>query len=528
MPDIQPRTTDDILAVISARAKEMGDDFRIRIERRPTIGSPPKMIATLEGARAEHFSSPETWLPKLIGGGIVQLKAYHMSDPNTVVGMPCYTLDGTPINPNVSVVEQTDWKGPSIITYPEKSRNDQSANIAAPLPSDSPAPRVTGGNGEGGHPPSAAEMRLLAQSEAIRKAEMDLIERKRQMEVDALKREAERERSSNQERIRELERRIEERSKAPDGSDRFAELMMEMRRADVEARKADREIQMQLANSQAMQALEMAKLQSQQQIEMAKAQAESSKAAAESNKVLLEALLNKPAIDPAIATMIGKNDTSQLLASMSSMLTNTASQNLSMMGALMDMGLIGKDQPSKPEKKNMGLQLLEGLGKLLLAPRPGGAPGQPLFPQPQLAPAPAQVIQQTQPNPAAGPAVTPAVQPQAAPASAQTVSVPAGPTVLSQVVDAIKGRKASAKDIAETVLQHWNDPSILGALQEAEGDPRVLLDNILGEWLDDKDNRKFGGEIIKIVLEQGIASNIIPEESRADIPAIVKSFEEAE
>jgi hypothetical protein len=520
---------DDIIQKIAAVARDKGsDDFRLVIDRRPSQGAAPKRIATLDGARVEHFSAPETWVPRFIGGGMIQLKAYHVSDPSMLVGMPSYNLDGNPKDPDPSVVDRSDWLGPPVLVFPRKpDAADPLSHIAAPFTEDGSASRATGKNGEGGHPnTSAAEMRILAQSDALRKQELELGERAKRMEIEAIKRDSEARIRAAEERVKDLERRFsEERSHpvAPPQSDAVVLALADMRKAEIEARAADRAMNLRLTE-----------LQMQHQTEVAKIQADAARASGESSKVLLEALLNKPAIDPVFAKMMEKNDTSQLLSSMSTVLQNTASQHISMMGAMLDMGIGGGEKIAKPEKKSIGVQLLESLGRLLIMG--GGQQGQarpagPVFQQPQLPPA--QVD--------AGPAVVPAPGQPGQPPTAQPAQgqpgqpptaqpVPGGPpSIIQQIATAIQNRSATTKEVAEAILQNWSEPSVLDAIKKAGGDPRVLLDNMLTEeWLDVEENRRYGAEVIRTVLEQGIASGIIPPEVKKDIDEIVKDFIEAD
>ena len=530
----EPKTSDEIVSVLAEKAKQDGDDFRIKIERRRTNGAPPELVSTLDGARVEHFSTPESWIPRFVGGGTLSLKAFHSSDYGKMIGMIGVNVEGQPKMPDLRVLESAEWQGPRLLVYPAAPppRREEPISFLTTVPStvDNGSPRTTpvGSNGGGtSSPDSYIEQRLAAKMEAIQKAELAILERSKMMEIEAARREADIRIRAAEDRSKDIERRLDEISRRPppapgtDSGAVLAQMMAEMRKSDreaqmqaaqqaVEMRKAEREAQAAQAAQQQLFQLEMAKL-----------QAENARAAAESNKVLLSALIGKPAIDPAIAEMISKNDTSQLIASMSTMLTNTASQHLNMMSAMMDMGINRQPEPPRAPKKSgweSAASVLLPVVTRMLQPQPGqAAPQQVLAQPPPALPQGFSGIQQTAPTPAPAPVPSP------------STPAPAGPTLVERLATVIQARGASAQDIAAMIVQNFSDPSLQAAATAAKGDPRVLFDSILSaDWLDVKDNRTFAAEVMKIALEQGAASGLFPAEVVPEIPTIVQSFIESE
>ena len=519
------KTREEVVSAIAERAKDTangGDNFRVKIERRRSAAAMPELIATLDDATVDNFATPESWLPNFVGGGILTLKAFHATDQSRMIGLLNDTFPGMPRDPDLSVFDKPDWKGPRTLVFPQikKAVEPQTSHYAAPVVpavgNNAPMPRSLSGGADGGGLPNDVEARLAAKFEAIQRAELDLADRRKTMEVDAAKREADTRIRAAEDKVKDIERQLNEMRRAPpiqtgpSATDNIVALMAQMRQSDIEAKRADREM-----------SIKLAELQQQAQIESAKLNAEATRAAAAANQTLLTHLLAKPAIDPAIMEMMAKNDTSKVLADMSSVVTASMSNQLNVMSAMMEMGY-GNQKESGPVQKIMKESGWDKAAKILtpiisraFAVQQGNAqPGQVLQQPPQ------QFPQQTQALPPVQPA-----QPQQAP---QPAPVQGQPTIIEQIADAIKTRKGSAKEIAEGILHNINDPSFIKAATAAGGDPRVLFDQILGEWLDDAGNRIFAGEVLRITMEQGCASGIFPEETKAAILGMVQSLIESE
>ena len=526
MSDLQ-KTTEEVLSVLADKVKDSTDDFRVRVERRRTSGSPPELVASFDGGRIEHAATPEAWLPQLAGGGLFTVKFSHASEVSRVIGMIFVTIEAPSKSVDQKVVASSNWKGPSIMIYPApKVAPEDPVMVSAA--GDSAMPRTSPDGAGGGNHLSEVERRIAGQYEQIQRAQLALAEKQKQLEVEAARKEADMRVRAAEERTKDLERRMDQMLQHPptppppppaEKDNTTTMMLMEMRKSDREMALAqsqkDREFQ-----------LEMAKLQAAQAAAQAAAQQAAAAQAAESNKMLMQALFNKPAIDPVVQEMLAKNDSSQLIASMSTMLTNTASQHLNMMSAMMDMGLGGGREAAapRPAKENgwasAAKVLLPLVQRAIAAPAP--AP-QPIPAQAQVVPA--QQVVEVQP-------VVPAV-PSGIQTSAPTPPGPAAPvappavSVVAQIVGLIRGKQPPT-EIAKTVLTNLSDADLLAAVTAAGGDPRVLFDNLLGEWLDDLENRKYCGEIIRQVLQQGVAAGVLPAEAASDVPGMVASFIESE
>jgi len=486
-------TPDEILAIIAKAAKDTGtDDFRVRVQRRRTSGGMPEQVLTLDGAKAEHFSSPETWLPRIAGGGLFILSAYHVANIANMVGGPYpVQVDGQPREPDAAVVEEANWQGPRICVFPKPVPKNQTPPQIMSIPGGPDAtPRnvapVLSGDGR------PVESAIAAQLADMQRREQALFARQAQVEIDAAKRESdgrvaalerkledERRRNEEERRRVEEERRRQAATPAPAVEPR-ADMMTSLAPLLLEFLKSDREykqqaLQMQLASSE-----RQAQAQAQATAEQGKAMA-----------AVLATITNKPVIDPQLLTLLTKEDSSaKVLSNMSELFAVQASTTMNVLNSMVEMGLAGNQrEPEEPQ----ALKIVREGVKAFVALSGGAARAvQPQQQPPQLPPQPRMA--------------------EAVPAEPEVLRA-AEPTVLERFVDQVRNTDVAAQIAAEFVLDHLSDPSIMKAYIEADSDFRQVLVGNLGEdWLEVPLNTERAREVMKSVLEGGVKRGIFEEE----------------
>lgn len=106
-------TADDAALLLSELARQDGDDFRVRILRRTSAGSPPESIAVIDGVTIEQLFAPEQWLSMLSGGSAhYTFQVMHAKDKVGGVYSAIYPLPaigGDPLPVNAKIVEHPDW-----------------------------------------------------------------------------------------------------------------------------------------------------------------------------------------------------------------------------------------------------------------------------------------------------------------------------------------------------------------------------------------------------------------------------------
>lgn len=167
-PDFQ--TSIDMLSAI---AKEKGDDFRIQVMRKASPAAPLSSIATFDGANVGHFAVPQAWLVPFCGGGpVFLLWAYHASEPTKlVVQVFPPTINGQIKDPDLLAPSRDGWNGPSTLISPlppkvEKAPTSSGLQSLFQLPLGSPS----GGSAREAGPQTGSP----GHSEADRLADMKL------------------------------------------------------------------------------------------------------------------------------------------------------------------------------------------------------------------------------------------------------------------------------------------------------------------------------------------------------------------
>lgn len=254
MADPAQKTSQSIIDELRTISQKDGDNFRCRVNRRATPNGPPTHIATFDNLTLEQLSSPELWLPPLLGdgGGVFDLVFFHVSDYTRQVGMPGirWPKDGPPKDLNYAPFMDPGWNGPKLV-YPDpvalklKMEQQQNGPLFPQMPAGgffpgssgaqptgvgfgSPVGPVWGQPQTGFSPQHDAEMRELKAALAAQ-AQMLADERKAR---EAAERKAEAERTDRRAAEERAERKLEaERMEARHQADvaRHEQQMKEMR-----------------------------------------------------------------------------------------------------------------------------------------------------------------------------------------------------------------------------------------------------------------------------------------------------------
>ncbi len=189
----RPLTPEDTLAIISDKAREKGDSFTVRVQRRVSSSPTPQTVALLNGATAEQLAQPETWLTRLAGGGNYLLTIYHSDDRLRMLGgVLLVTVKGDGVEVDPTVVDTPDWVGPKVMLFPSllpKPKEIQFLNVSG-MPSGGTvgsAPRTDSDHGG----PAAGrfhEQQLAAAQAQLTQARMELERERHKADLDLLKR----------------------------------------------------------------------------------------------------------------------------------------------------------------------------------------------------------------------------------------------------------------------------------------------------------------------------------------------------
>ncbi len=115
-----PKTNEDSLIALGAKAKETGNDsFLVKIERKGQYGL-PESLTSCEGVELKFIIKPEVWLPTLFGGGNFILTCYHVSELTMPLAKLVLNFRGEP-QMNWTALDGGTWSGPKNFTRREPS-----------------------------------------------------------------------------------------------------------------------------------------------------------------------------------------------------------------------------------------------------------------------------------------------------------------------------------------------------------------------------------------------------------------------
>jgi len=192
-------------------AKQHGDDFKVKIQRRETINGLPETAVILTDVQVEHLGNVEVWLEPLAGGGpYYTILVWHNKFPEKMQGaIKDLKIGGPPKIVDPKIVRQPGWIGPKTVLYPavkmpaaDKEGGGGSAETgrAAVVP------------GTGSSAPASSTEMLLRD---IAQRERALDEKRHASEVEALRREAEATARRAEEKLRDMEAKIAAMANAP-------------------------------------------------------------------------------------------------------------------------------------------------------------------------------------------------------------------------------------------------------------------------------------------------------------------------
>jgi hypothetical protein len=533
----QQQKYEETIAALSQIQKDKGDDFIVRITRRRKDSSFAEPVGTLAEARLEHFlvgpKTPELWLQKFAGGASTYLlQIFHTSNMEKPIGglLPVQ-VPGQPREADPEVVDAPDWVGPGRCIVPEKKGKGGEPPPYMVAPSSPHRPQdatIVERNGGGGTPtltppatgiPADAAREIIRQQDEVTRQRLELAEDRRKIEVAQAKREAEAqiaaakaeaeararlERERNDRLEREMEKLREEiRTRAavaqatptgPAPTDRFAELMMELRRSDQEQRKAEREFQAEQRRLEREAAVERAKIEAEARAESERIRAESAKAQAELQSHLIKVATEKPS---------GSEMAEKVLLSVTSAISGLMSNQVNMINAMNELGFGGSEEP-EPEPR--WLKTAERMMRSFAAISQTRQQGQPAQPLP-----PPNNPQQALPPP---PAQSTPVSPQTPPA--QVHNFPDGEpsmALVEQLQKAIVGKSHDPGTIAEFILGNMTDPGLQRLLVSKQRLSEIVEDLVGDDWLDDPNNVAFAKAVAQAFVERGSERGLFDADS---------------
>lgn len=120
-----PNNNEMMLHKLREKITETNDNtFRIQVSRKRAQAYIGENIATLDDASVEMLAAPETWLPKLFGGGTYIIHAMHVSELSKKIG------DGITLNVEgdsrgmspvwLDLIRSADWLGPKHFVWPSE------------------------------------------------------------------------------------------------------------------------------------------------------------------------------------------------------------------------------------------------------------------------------------------------------------------------------------------------------------------------------------------------------------------------
>lgn len=496
MPPAEQRmySTDETLKLISDKSKE-SDNFWIKVQRRAHPGAHPTIVATLSGANAQHFASPELWVPTLCGGGKFLLLAFHETDlQKNLGGAILFPVDGMDVRDvDLSIFDssgeakRSDWRGPARLEFPKASAPAVQQEMpmygvrapSAPGSGDSATinrqawPRLAGGGGgvqreqydDGGHFSSKAAG-IEAERRVLEKEKLEAERQKHRDELEQIRR-------SHDSELKALESRFESKLAAitvaakPTGPDPTMQVLMEMMKQQSEDRR--------LVVAQAAEDRRAAEARQQK--------------ADERFAMVLEKMAERKEKDPlevlkAAADLIKpKNDDSAMMKTVHNMVEMQGTMMESAMNFVEHtsrLALGGEQGEEEPKWMKAAERLVRGVGKMATAAQVS---------RPQL-PVPAQPMPQqvqTQPQPQARPA-------QQRPQQPPQTQMP----VIDQIEAAIRQR-FDVTQIAAALIKFYSDESIQKALEDAGGDFELLVQKRLGSWVNESPEN---GAYIKKLFEE--------------------------
>jgi hypothetical protein len=487
-------TNDETIALLNAKAKESGDEFVVKIFRRPHLGAIPQAVATVSGARMEHIGNLETWVPMLCGGGpLFFMRVCHVTDTSTAIGdylQLSVPMENNPAKyPTVETMKSSNWRGPTKLDYPvaaEPNVNTSAYSVLSPPPGGNvavPPITVPGPAGAGAFASeafaqvNALREQLERQREQLLAAQREMENERRKMEMDTVRREAD-------ERMRAFEAKLAANTapREPQASalEKILPAVMPLVQAIMQGQNENRQMMMKMDADRAAQ-----------------------------QQAMIVAMMQKPAVDPMIMALIERNkpqSDSDMVHSMSEAMHSMSKTTLDLVRTAADLniGSAPKDHPAL-------LAIKEGV-KALNALMTGYAASVQDKQNPQSRPAPKPLpgFQQQALASPPQPMQPQSVQPQPMPQAAEP---PAGDTV-DQLVAAIKAHH-NVVELAGAFIKAVkdNEPVLSKAMEEYDGDFKQLFGMKVGGWaMADPANAAYLKTLLDEVNKQAEAAGMLESE----------------
>lgn len=194
-------TQEETISLVSQRVAAGVDSFIVKIYRRRGMAGLTDHIATFGDGKLGHISNPETWIPKLAGGGQFMMQVFEASNSNLIGGWLQFNYSSPPIQVDPRVVRSSNWQGPPLMIFPEPEESRDVTPPPVSMPGIPGAPHLRDPQIVPTGAPSgsfSAELREIEARLAMR--ERELQQRDQRAREDLAKEEArlERERFKNE------------------------------------------------------------------------------------------------------------------------------------------------------------------------------------------------------------------------------------------------------------------------------------------------------------------------------------------
>jgi hypothetical protein len=465
---------DETIGLIRAKAADQahGDSFCTKIHRRRGVvggfGGNSELTATLAGATVNQICSPETWLPKLVGGGNYIVRIFSDSEPGKQLGgdlIHQFAGDSKTVDP--ATLKSAGWNGPTELRYPEFGPPQQAPFVTLgangvpimPQQQHTAPPAMSGPTLPLG--PSSMELELKEQlrqtQDMLRQQAAALAQRDRELADEKATRREEQLRREHAAQMSALESKIDRLAtvtpaKSPiDTIAALAPLVTPLVQSMIQSNSETRQL--------------MAKIQADSQAQF---------------QALMMKSMERPAVSPEVTALMDRfqgqleklreTDPSQhsMISQMADAFGGMTSMMVNVMSQVADSGLIGGKQES------MGMTIVKELAKAVEAfGRAGVTAGVP----------------KRRSLPPRAPAAATATGPQRPAVVTQPpVTQPNGLSGVVNPLDDIEQRIRAEEDpaaIAELFVRSINDPAVQAEVQAASGLVGVFRDRLGDEWAND-------------------------------------------
>ena len=186
-PDIATTSAQAAIS-LTERMQADGDEFRVRIMRKPSAGGAPETIAVVDYVTLEQVMNPEAWISLLAGGSQhYVLQVQHAKDKAGGIFSAFYQIPaiaGDTLPPNPRVAELPEWPSNMKIQFVPGMNKPKTQPGTNGKMGGSPSHEVTPTLPTGSDGGSALLLQLQREREA-------LAEQRHRMELDAVRRESE-------------------------------------------------------------------------------------------------------------------------------------------------------------------------------------------------------------------------------------------------------------------------------------------------------------------------------------------------